>query len=94
MNKYKQRLIILIGIQAILTIIHIILDKPATNPETWVEEAGWHYWTGMVFGIFVVLYALSLNCKNCGSRQVFRTMTIYGLRWPQDNCWKCGRKIE
>jgi len=93
MNKYKKRLIIFIAIQIILTIIHVALDTPATSRETWVEEAGWHYWAGLAFGVFVVVYALSLRCKKCGAGQVFRSLWVYDLRWPQDKCWKCNSEV-
>ena len=51
-------------------------------------------WLGLTFGSGVIIYAFSLRCKSCGALQVFRGISIFSLRWPQDNCWKCGYEIR
>ena len=93
MNKHKRNLIILLLIQTIITIIHIALDRPSKDMENWIHEAGWHYWLGLTFGSGIIIYAFSLRCKSCGAGQVIRNMSIFSLRWPQDECWKCGNEI-
>ena len=87
MNKYKLRLIYLLAIQVLLTIIYRsqVLNYGGTD---------WSYFMAMFFGIFIVIYALKLNCKSCGSGQVFRGLSAFSLRWPQDDCHKCGKPIE
>lgn len=92
MNKQKRILIILLAVQVGLIILHVILRKTSTNIDNWVTEAGWHYWLSLLFGIYLIVYAFSISCKKCGARQVFRSISIFDIRWPQDNCWKCNQK--
>ena len=94
MSKYKKRLITLIAVEIVLIITHVALDKPATSTDTTFVESGWHFWLALAFGGFVIFYAYSINCKNCGAFQVFRSMSIFNLSWPQEKCWKCGSKID
>ena len=93
MNKYKKRLIILIAIQVTLTIIHKLLDKPPTTINNWLAEAGWHYWLALVFGMYLLIYTFTLSCKECGTKQVWRSNNILKWRWPEDKCWKCKSEI-
>jgi hypothetical protein len=87
MNKYKRRLIYLLAVQVLLTIIYRfqVVNFGGTD---------WSYFVAMSFGVFIVIYALKLNCKSCGSGQVFRGLSAFSLRWPQDDCHKCGKPIE
>ena len=92
MNYHKKKLIILLTIQVVLTIIHKILDKP-TSAEVWVYDAGWHYWVGVAFGMYLLFYMFTLTCKDCGAKQIWRSFNILDWRWPEDKCWKCGKEI-
>lgn len=94
MFKHKKKLIILLAIQAILTVIHKVLQTPAKDINNWYLEAGWHYWVGMAFGFYVMWYAISLTCKKCGAPQVWGWSNIYKFRWPAEKCWKCKENIE
>jgi hypothetical protein len=93
MPKYKKRLVVLLCVQGALTVLHKILEKPPSVPEHWFYEAGWHFWLGLGFGIFVVLYAWSIRCKECGAGQVFRGLSFFDIRWPGISCWRCDSEI-
>ena len=93
MNKYKLRLIVILCIQLIITVIH--KGMPNTFDETnFYHISNWTFWLGMSWGTFTFVYALRLGCNQCGARQVFRGISIFSLRWPQDNCHKCGAVVE
>ena len=91
MNKYKRNLVILLAIQVIFTLIHIILREPQVMSEG-ILSTPWHFWISLLFGIFVLLYAISLRCPNptCNRMQVFRGFSIFDLKWPEDKCYSCG----
>jgi predicted RNA-binding Zn-ribbon protein involved in translation (DUF1610 family) len=93
MNKYKLRLIGILVIQLIITAIH------KTSPDNFdasnfYHVDNWTYWLGMGWGIFAIVYAIKLACPYCGAKQVLRGLSVFSLRWPQDQCHKCGAKIE
>jgi hypothetical protein len=89
----KKKLIALLGIQAILIIVHRLLDKPPQSIETWHLEAGWHYWVAMGFGIYLVVYILSSKCPACNKPQVYRGVSPSQWHWPPDRCWNCGTDL-
>ena len=92
-NKYKRRLITLIAIQVLLTIIHKTqLGK--FDETNWYYLSNWSYFAALFFGVFIVVYSLKLSCKSCGAGQVFRGFSAFSLRWPQDDCHKCGKAIK
>lgn len=93
MNKFKLRLILIISIQVVLTLLHN-LSPNQHNSTNFYLLSNWTYWLGMSWGIFTMIYAFSLGCKACGTRQVFRGLSILSLRWPEDKCHRCGEKIE
>lgn len=94
MNKYKQRLIILLLIQFILTLVHITLREPTAINEN-ILASPWHFWLGLSFGVFVFIYALSLRCSipTCHRMQVFRGLSIFDIKWPEDKCYSCGTHL-
>jgi hypothetical protein len=91
MNNYKQRLIILLIVDALLMLVHVLLREQSPVSGNIIENP-WHYWLVLVFNLFVVLYAFSLRCPNstCQRRQVFRGYSIFDVRWPGNNCYYCG----
>ena len=91
--KKKTKFIVLLVVEIILIVIHKILDKPPTSLETWVAEAGWHYWAGLIFGIYLVYYIFTYDCKKCGTPQIWLSPNILKWKWPKDNCWKCDAKL-
>ncbi len=93
MNKYKRRLISLLAIQILLTIIHKT-QVGNFDESNWFYLSNWSYFGAMFFGVFIIIYALRLNCKSCGAGQVFRGLSAFSLRWPQDDCHKCGKPME
>jgi len=95
MNNYKSKLIVLLIIQALITVIHVVLSKSG-NTEPSVINSNWHFWLGLVFGAFVLAYALSIRCQNisCQRLQVFRGLSIFDLRWPNKNCYYCGTSLS
>ena len=93
MNKYKKRLLGLLAIQALITIFHKYYEA-SRGLETSFSISNWTYWLALVFGFFVVGYVVNLSCLNCSARQVLRGWSIRDLHWPEDNCYKCGNKIE
>ena len=93
MNKNKKKLIILLVIQAVLTILHRS-NVVGFSSDDWFHFSNWTYWLGMCFGIYILLFAFNLHCSKCGAKQVFRSFNALGFRWPQDNCHKCGCKNE
>jgi len=93
MNKYKLRLIGILVVQLIVTVIHKTSTTSFDATNFYYLE-NWTYWLGMSWGIFAIVYAFKLSCPQCGSRQVFRGLSVFSLRWPQDHCHKCGAKIE
>lgn len=94
MPKRKLLLIALLTIEAVIIVIHNILEVEPSSMDSWLQEAGWHYWLGLLVGIATVAYAFSLSCSNCGAKQVFRGWSIWDLRWPDTQCWKCNHGIE
>jgi len=93
MNKNKKKLITLLVIQAIITILHRS-NIANFQGDDWFHLSNWTYWLGMCFGIYVLVFAYNLHCAKCGARQVFRSFNALDFRWPQDNCHKCGCKVE
>jgi predicted RNA-binding Zn-ribbon protein involved in translation (DUF1610 family) len=93
MYKYKKRLIIFLVIQAILTVLHNLISRDV-SAENFYFINNWTYYLVMSWGVFIVIYALRLNCPNCGAMQVIRGISILSLRWPEAKCHKCGVEIE
>ena len=93
MNKNKKKLIILLVIQVVLTILHRS-NIVSFSGSDWTHFANWTYWLGMCFGIYVLFFTFNLHCSQCGARQVFRSFNSLDFRWPQNNCHKCGCKVE
>lgn len=93
MNKYKLRLIGILLIQLIITVIHNTSSNEF-DASNFYQLENWTYWLGMGWGIFAIAYVIKLACPNCGAQQVIRELSIFSLRWPQDQCHKCGAKIE
>ena len=89
---YKQKLIFPLLIEFTVIIIHrVLIDKSLSLKDIFLE---WHYLLALAFGIFVVLYALNIKCSKCNSRQVFRGMALRHLRFPGNECYKCGADIN
>lgn len=95
MAKYKKRLIVLLSIQAMLTVVHVVLRSP-TELDDGVFTTSWHFWLGLGFGVFVVAYALSLRCPSpaCRRMQVFRGLSVFDLKWPGEKCYSCGTRLS
>lgn len=93
MNKYKMRLIGILVIQLSITLIHQT-SSSSFNATNFNHLENWTYWLGLMWGIFAIAYAIKLGCPQCGAKQVFRGLNVFALRWPQDDCYKCGAKIE
>jgi magnesium-transporting ATPase (P-type) len=95
MNKYKRNLIILLCIQIILTLNHVVLRESFILNES-NFNLSWHFWIGLLFGIFVILYAISLRCPNpaCHRMQVFRGISVFDIKWPNDKCYSCGTHLS
>lgn len=93
MNKYKFRLIVILLVQVAITIINNNISG-AFNESNFYYPSNWSYWLGMTWGIFLILYVFRLGCPNCGANQVMRGFLFTSWRWPEDNCHKCGSKIE
>lgn len=91
MNPHKRNLIVLLLIQLVITITHVFLTKPNGVDI----ELTWHFILGLVFGIFIIIYAFSLRCPNpsCKKLQIFRGLSIFDIRWPEDNCYHCSTQI-
>ena len=94
MPARKRNLIVFLVIEALLIALHNVLKVEPTSLENWLQEAGWHYWAALAFGLMVVAYAFRLTCANCGARQVFGGLGIRDIRWPGHHCWKCNHGIE
>ncbi len=89
MNKNKKKLILMLIIQAFLTISHKMLNDP--NEVNFVT---WHYLSALGFGVFIVIFALKLGCPHCGARQVFRGWSIFDIRWPENDCHGCKKSLD
>jgi len=94
MSKQKKKLLFLIAIQIVITIVHNLLDTQSGFDPNWYKDAGWHYWLGMGFGIYLVFYILTRSCKKCKKPQIIVGPAISQWRWPEDSCWHCGEKIN
>jgi hypothetical protein len=95
MAKYKKRLIVLLLVQAMLTVVHVALRTP-TGLDDGVFTTSWHFWIGLGFGVIVVAYALSLRCPSptCRRMQVFRGPSVFDLSWPGEKCYFCGTRLS
>lgn len=93
MNKYKLRLIGILVILFIITVVHITSSNNF-DASNFYHLKNWTYWLGMGWGIFAIVYVVKLSCPNCGARQVLRGLSVFSLRCPQDQCHKCGARIE
>ena len=93
MNKNKKRLIVLLVIQVVITIFHKYYETVYVH-ENPFHYSNWTYYLGLAFGLYVIGYAFFLSCPCCGVKQVVRGWSITDLRWPEDECHKCGCKIE
>lgn len=95
MSKFKKRLIALLLVQMVLALVHVAFREPQEVNEG-IFSSPWHFWLGLWFGVFVVLYALSLRCPNTGCRkmQVFRGYSVFDLRWPEEKCYSCGAPLS
>ena len=95
MSKYKKRLIILLSIQAIFTLAHVALGSPVEH-SAGVLTTSWHFWLGLGFGVFAFVYALSLRCPSptCRRMQVFRGLSVFNVRWPEEKCYFCGTALS
>jgi len=87
----KQKLIVLLAIQLLLTIAYILFGK---NDQDFTEEISWLWVTALVFGSAVMFYAWSIRCSTCHARQVFRGLSFFDLRWPGEVCYSCGGKLS
>jgi len=93
MNKYKERLVGLIIAQVVITIFHKYYETIYLHEDPF-HYSNWTYYLALGFGFFVMGYAFFLSCPNCGAKQVFRGWSITDLKWPQDQCYKCGCEIK
>jgi hypothetical protein len=93
MNKYKLRLIGILLIQLVITVIHNT-NVGSVDVTDLFQLGNVTYLLGMGWGLFAFVYAIKLGCPQCGARQVFRSLSIFSVRWPQEHCHKCGAKIE
>jgi hypothetical protein len=84
----RTKLMVLLVVQVALTIMHIFLRNEA---QPW----SWHFALGMCFGIFVLVYAFSIQCPvpTCRARQVFRGWSAFDVRLPQEHCYRCGTAL-
>ena len=87
-NKLKAMLII----EVALIVIHKYLQDSSVKFE--ISLLQWHYILALVFGVFIVVFALSIKCGKCNARQVFRGWSIFDLRLPEEKCYKCGEKLN
>ena len=92
--KKKNKFVVILIIEVALIVIHNILDKEQISAENWLMEAGWHYWAGLIFGIYLVYFIFTYDCKKCGAAQIWCSPNILKWKWPSDKCWKCGNEQE
>ena len=90
--KKKTKLIILLIAEVTLIVINKVFDKPPSNINNWLSEAGWYYWAGLIVGLYLLYYIYNYDCKKCGAAQIWLSPNFLKWKWPKDNCWKCGAK--
>lgn len=95
MSKYTIRLLALLVVEVVFIALHQLLAEPVGSYPAEINFE-WHFVVALTLGIFIVVYALSIKCsnQNCRERQAFRGWSIFDLRWPEEKCHKCGRRIE
>ena len=88
----RLKLQVLVAIEVLLIVAHKIDERFFPQPEQfWLS---WTYLLALGLGVLVVAYALSLRCGECGARQVFRGLSFFDIRWPEESCHACGRPIS
>ena len=93
MGVQKKKLVLLLGVEVALIVVHNVLDSGVTPDQDWWKTAGWHYWLALGFGVFIFAYIFFAKCRNCGKPQIYRGMHPSQWSWPGDICWYCGAKI-
>jgi len=86
--RIRRQLKLMLGIEIILIIVHkFYTNHSLSDSANFIE---WHYLLALSFGIFIIIYTLRIKCPKCGARQVFRGFSVWDMRMPQDECYKCG----
>lgn len=86
MNRKRLLQALLVGYIAII-VVHKMVEHYYPPEKFWLS---WSFLLSLAYGTAVMLYAFSLRCQNCKARQVFRGMSIFDLRWPEETCYSCG----
>ena len=89
MGHRKKRLVFLIGIEIVLIVTHVVLERGKPFNLN-IIESGWHYWVALIYGILLALYILFDKCPKCRKRQIARGIAENDWHWPEDKCWNCG----
>ena len=74
-----------------LVVIHKVVEHFQPPEKFWLS---WSFLLALIYSVLVVLYALSLRCTNCGARQVFRGLSFFDIRWPEEECYSCGTDLS
>lgn len=93
-SKNVSKLKFFIAIEIILIVLYRFWDALKSTEST-IFWQDWFFLLALAFGVFTVLYAFNIKCKNpeCAARQVFRGWSIFDIRWPSRKCYKCGREL-
>lgn len=97
MSQQKIKFITLLVIEACLITFHLALTEPKIGvnaADTWSALNEWHFWTGLMFGYYVIYYMYSLACPSCGSKQIWRSPNFLDWRMPDDKCWHCRHDLN
>jgi hypothetical protein len=86
-NTRKKLLQTMLVGYVVVVVIHKLVEHYHPPEEFWLS---WSFLLALIYGISVMIYALSLRCANCNVRQVFRGMPLFDLRWPDETCHACG----
>jgi hypothetical protein len=78
----RTKLLVLLAIQAVMIVGYKLFDFE------------WVLYPCLILGIFTYVYAYSIQCPLCGRRQVFRGISAFDIRLPDENCYFCKSLIH
>ena len=96
MSNQKLKFLTLLVIEAIIITLHLALTEPKVGVDaanTWSVVYEWHFWAGLIFGYYVIIYAYTLSCAECGYKQIWRSHNCMDWRMPEDKCWHCRHEL-
>lgn len=97
MSSQKLKFLILLVIEAGFITLHLALTEPKVGIDaanSWSALNEWHFWIGLMFGYYVMFYAYTLACTECGYKQIWRSPNCMDWRMPEDKCWHCRHNLN